>query len=148
MESVKTTTFALERFLAVIAAAISLTVSIRIGQVVGGQQPVWPLPGLYLVEMVALSVIAMIGLARDTVSGGAVSWVVVGVLGAFVVMGAWSVGLVFLPVALIFASTAILSTRRHRRNMRLRIGLGIAAGAAQIVLMFAAIRLLNPGAIF
>ncbi len=106
----------------------------------------WPLPGLYLVEMVALSAIAMFGIVRDISLGGIVTWVVVGVFFAFVVMGAWSIGFLFLPVALIFAVTALLSDRRQ--SIVMHLGASVIAGIAQVTLMFIAIRLIYPSAIF
>lgn len=141
MASGRTATHALERFLAIVGVVICLIISLRVWQVVGDQQPMWPLPGLYLIEMVVLSVVATVGIARDVSRGGAVTWAVVGVLCAFVVIGAWSIGLLFLPVALIFAGAAILSDREQRRSSVKHAEIAIAAGLMQAVLMFIAIHL-------
>ena len=108
----------------------------------------WPLPGLYLVEMVALSIIGMLSIVLGNPPGGTVSWVVAGVLLAFVVMGAWSIGPLFLPIALIFAVTAILADRGRNRRIVFQLGLSVIAAIAQVALMLAAIRILYPNAVF
>jgi hypothetical protein len=67
---------------------------------------------------------------------------VVGVLFAFVIMGAWSVGFLFLPVAGLFAVTAVLSDRRQHEKLVFHLGAGLAAAVAQASLMLFVIRLL------
>ena len=52
-----------EQFLAVVGAAACLLISARIGQVVSGTQPIWPLPGLYLVEINIVSVLGLFGVS-------------------------------------------------------------------------------------
>lgn len=108
----------------------------------------WPLPGLYLLEMVGLSLAAMLSTLRGVALSGTVTWIVVGVLCAFVVMGAWFIGLLYLPVAVIFAITAILMDRRQKQNSVRHIGLAVLAGVVQVAWMLIAIRLLYPGAVF
>jgi hypothetical protein len=54
-----TSTRKLERLLAVIGTAVCLIVSVRIWQVFSAQQPMWRLPDLYLLEMVAASILGM-----------------------------------------------------------------------------------------
>lgn len=142
----------LEQFLAVVGGAACLLISARIGQVVSATQPVWPLPGLYLVEMSIVSVLGMFGVLGYS-SGRfsvwiALTWAAVGILLAFVLMGAWSIGLFFSPVVLIFAVAAILSDRRQGRNILLHAGISLLAAMAQVVLMLAAIQILYPSTIF
>jgi hypothetical protein len=142
------TSHPLERFLAIVGAVVCLIITLRIWQVFSGQQPMWPLPGLYLVEMAGLSAIGMLCIIRDDPRGGSVAWIIVGVLLAFAVIGAWSIGPLFLPVALIFVLTAILSDRRRNRRIVFHLGLCVVAAIAQAALMLAAIRLLYPDAVF
>jgi asparagine N-glycosylation enzyme membrane subunit Stt3 len=110
------------------------------------------MPGVYLLEMMAMGVIGAFsvvnGNAERLSAWGAVTWAVVGVLAAFVVLGAWSIGLLFLPAVLIFAIVAILSDRRRSQNIILHLGLCVMAGLAQAGVMLAAIRLLYPNAAF
>lgn len=76
------------------------------------------------------------------------TWVAVGVLLGFVVMGAFSiVGLLFVPVALVFMIAAILADHRRRRNLIVHLGIGVLVAMIQVALMFAVIRLLYPDAV-
>ena len=138
----------LERFLAAAGAIACAIISIRVGQVVSEQQPMWPLPALYLIEMVVLSVIALLSILRDAALSGTITWIAVGVLCAFVVMGAWSIGFLYLPVAVIFAVTAIVMDRRQKHNSVRRLGLAGLGGVVQVAGMLIAIRLLYPDAVF
>ena len=152
------TTRSYERLLAVVGAIVCVITCVRIWQVLqsdyspGGPQPIWPLPGLYLLEMIAMGIIGAFsvvnGNAERSSAWGAVTWAVVGVLAAFVVMGAWSIGLLFSPAVLIFTLVAILSDRRRSQSFILHLGLCVMAGLAQVAVMFAAIRLLYPNAAF
>jgi len=138
----------LERFLAVIGAAVCLIVSVRVWQVVGDQQPMWPLPGLYVIEMIAVSCIGLLGIIRDDRSGAMMAWISVGVLFAFVVMGAWSIGFLYLPAALLLVVAAVTADRRHRYRLSLHLVLVVIAAIAQVAVMLVAIRLLYPSAVF
>ena len=151
MTSHATTTRALERFLAVVATGVCLIVCVRIWQVLNGQQPIWPLPGLYLLEMVVVSLIGLFGIftwdSEQSALAGALTWAAVGVFTAFVVMGAWSIGFLFIPVALIFLIAAILGDRGQRRNLIVHLGVYAIAAIAQAGLMFAVIRVVYPDAV-
>ena len=140
-------TIFLEQFLAVVGVATCLLISARMGQVVSEMQPVWPLPGLYLVEMNIVSLLGLFGVVGNS-SGRfslrvGLTWAAAGILLAFAIMGAWSIGLFFLPVVLIFAVTAILSNRRQGQNMLLYVGISILAAMAQVALMWVVIRIVN-----
>ena len=152
------TTRSYERFLAVVGAIVCVITCVRIWQVLqldyspGGPQPIWPLPGLYLLEMVAAGLIGAFSVvnakAEQSPIWGAVTWAVAGVLVAFVVMGAWSIGLLFLPAALIFTIVAILSDRRRSQSIVVHLGIGVMAGLAQVAVMLAVVRWLYPNAVF
>jgi hypothetical protein len=135
-----------ERLLAVVGTAICVIVSVLIWQVVSRQQPMWPLPDLYLLEMLAASVLGIWGIwnndSRQSPLRGVLNWAVVGVLFAFVIMGSFSIGFLFIPVAGLFAIAAILSDRRQVHNLVVHIGVSLAAALVQAGLMLAAIRLL------
>jgi len=135
-----------ERFLAVIGTAICLIVSALIWQVFSRQQPMWPLPDLYLLEMLAASFLGTWAVwnndSKQSPLRGILIWAMVGVLFAFVIIGSFSIGFFFMPVAGLFAIAAILSGRRQAHNMIVHIGVGLAAALAQAALMLAAIRFL------
>ena len=133
-----------ERILAALAAAVCLLLCAFIWQVVSAQQPMWPLPALYLLEMLAASFLGMwdIWSSETRRHSAIVTWVVTGILFAFVIIGAWSVGFLFIPVAGLLAISAVLSDRRLGRNLVLHLGVGLAAALAQAALMLVVIGLL------
>ena len=97
----------LERFLAILGTSICLIVTILIWRSVSAQQPMWPLPALYFIEMVAVSVLTALAVLRGR-TGGLASWIAAGIFSAFSYLGALSVGFFYLPVALIFGLLAVL----------------------------------------
>jgi hypothetical protein len=130
----------LERLLALFGVLACLVIVILTWRVVSAQQPMWPLPGLYLIQVVALSIVGMFGALRGDSYGGAVVWAVVGAFIAFVVLGALSIGSLFIPVVLAFALAAILLDVRLRRNILIEVAVCVAAGVAQAALMLAVIQ--------
>jgi peptidoglycan/LPS O-acetylase OafA/YrhL len=134
----------LERILAVLAAAACLLICALIWQVVSAQQPMWPLPALYLLEMLAASILGVwdIWSSETRQHGAIVTWVAAGILLAFVILGAWSVGFLFIPVASLLAAAAVLSDRRQGRNLALHLGVGLGAAFVQAALMLGIIGLL------
>src|SRR5262245_21037864 len=142
MKSNIMTIHSLERFLAIVGAVACLIISIYLGQFIRSQQPLWPFPGLYLVEVAVVSLIAMVNIIQGNPLGRWMTWVVVGVLLAFVVLGSLSIGFCFLPIALIFTITAISLDRREWQNMVIHLGICVIAGLAQTALMLTIIRVL------
>lgn len=106
----------------------------------------WPLPDLYLLEMLAASALGTWGIwsneSKQLPLRGILIWAVAGILFAFAIMGAWSVGFLYIPVAGLFAIAAILSDRRQGNNLVIHLGAGLAAALAQAALMLVVIRLL------
>ena len=147
-----TTTRSRERFLAIIGAASCLVISIRIWQVLSGQQPMWPLPSLYLLEMVAVGFAGTLGILKSDSSqsrlAGILTWAAVGVFAAFIVMGAWSIGLLFLPAGVLLLIAAILADRRRSLNSVMHLGVAAFAAIIQVALMLAVIRIIYPDAVF
>jgi hypothetical protein len=143
-----TTTHPLERFLAIVGAVVCLIITIPIWWGVSAQQTMWPLPGLYFIEMVALSVVSALAFIRGDSRSKLITWGAVGIFSAFSIVGAWSVGFFYLPVAFIFGVIAIISEVRNKQLIAAHFGVCIIAGIAQAVLMFTAIRLLYPSAVF
>jgi hypothetical protein len=135
-------TWPLAGLLAVLAAALSLIVTIRVWQAVGGQQAMWPLPALYLIEMLALPGATAIILLRSASTGATVAWVAAGAVSAFSVWGAWSVGLFYAPVALLLLAAGLVAVLPARRSILTDLAWAIAAAVLQSAIMLAAIGLL------
>jgi hypothetical protein len=139
-----TSTRNLERLLSALAVAICLIVCALIWQVVSVQQSMWPLPALYLLEMLTASIMGLwdIWSSGTRQNGAIVTWVVSGILSAFVIIGAWSVGFLFIPVAGLFAAAAVLSDRRQGRSLAVHLSVGLGAALAQAALMLGIIGLI------
>ncbi len=147
-----TATRALERFLAVVAVAVCAIVSVRIYQVVSVSQAMWPLPGLYLLEMLGITAVGALGIWRGEAARSwlskALAWIAVGALLGFAVLGAWSIGFLYLPMVVLLLIAAILADRRQRQAIGVHVGIGVIAAVVQILLMLAVIRLMYPDAIY
>ena len=141
-----TSTRILERFLSGLGIAVCVIVCLRTWQVISGQQPLWPLPALYLLEMIAASFVGWLSLYDRGLNPspfvGALPWVTVGILAAFVAMGAWSIGFLFFPVALLFVISAVLSDRRRGQPIAVHVGVCGVVALAQVGLMVLVIQVL------
>ena len=137
-----------ERFLASLGFAACVVITNAVWSNVSAQQPMWPLPGLYFIELMLLGAMSAGLFLRGDWRRSAVAWEVAGACSGFVVIGAWSIGLAYLPVAVLFGLTALASDRRAGHNIARHLGLYVIAGIAQAVLMLVAVRVLYPSAIF
>jgi hypothetical protein len=141
--SSKKTTHRLERTLSIVATVICLVVTAILWGSISAQQSMWPLPGLYFIEMAALSLVcALIAFLDYNLRSQFIIWGAVGILTGFSILGAWSVGFFYLPVAILFGVIAIRSDIRNKQHTALHIIVCLIAGLVQVVLMLAAIRLL------
>jgi len=140
----QTSTQILERILSSIAVAICLIECIWLGQALSHQQPVWPLPAMYLIEAGIVSLICWLSVlysgAKPSSFSASVTWAAIGILVAFVIMGLWSIGLLFIPVTVLFFITAILIDIRQNNSVILHLGVGALAALAQVALMLFVIR--------
>jgi hypothetical protein len=143
-----TSTHPLERFLAILGAVVCLIITIPIWWSLSAYQSMWLLPGIYFLEMVLLSILNAFMVIRGSPHHRSIIWATVGVFITFSVLGAFSVGFFYLPVALIFAVLAITLDVRNKLPIAAHLGICLLAGLAQAAMMFAAIRLLYPSAVF
>ena len=145
-QSVKVSRF--ERILAILAAVICLTITLVFWFSISPYQGMWPLPGLYFVEMVSLSFISTFIFVRGDPRGSLMTWVAAGVISAFSFLGALSVGFFYLPVALMFSVISLTSDVRNKQNRPARLGIFLMAGIAQLTLMLAVNWLHTSGTFF
>ena len=85
----------------------------------------WPLPAWYFIELALICSFAAILFVSGIPLGRPLLWVAFGVILAFALLGAFSVGLTYLPIALVFAIVSLSSVLRatavaHRRPGDLR----------------------------
>ena len=137
-----TTIHPVQRFLAILGALACLVITVAVWRSVSAYQGMWPLPGLYFIELLALAIFATFASLRGGPSGRIITWAAVGILISFCILGAFSVGFLYLPVALIFAILAVSSTVRQKHAVSTSLAVCLIAGLAQAGLMLAVIRLL------
>jgi hypothetical protein len=93
--------------------------------------------------MAALSMVcALLVFFDGSPLGRFIIWGAVGIFTGFSILGAWSVGFFYLPVAIIFAVIAVRLDLKDKQPIALHVGVGLLAGMVQVVLMLVAIRLL------
>ena len=121
-----------EKILALIGLAACLLGVFWSWEMIAGQQPIWPLPGLYLIELIIVGITAADGILRGKILE---TWIVVGILFGFALMGAWSIGLAFIPSAVMFLVAALWASRKQS-GIGKGVAIGVLACLIQIVLMF------------
>ena len=129
----------LEQILAIVAAIVCLIITLIFWFSISPYQGMWPLPGLYFVEMVSLSFISTFVFVRGDPRGSLMTWVAAGVISAFSILGALSVGCFYLPVALMFGVIAIIWDVRNKEHISRHLGIFVLTGIVQSVLMLVAI---------
>jgi hypothetical protein len=126
-----------ERLLAVTGAVICLIITTMLWWSISSYQPMWPLPGLYFVEMAILGIIGASMFMRGGRGGRFVTWGATGALLGFVILGALSVGFFYLPVVLIFTSISVTYDVRNKQPFPAHLAVAVIAGMAQVALMMA-----------
>ena len=131
-----------------LAAFACLVITIVIWRNVSANQPMWPLPGLYFMELPAVSLAAAVGWSLDLFWARVMTWAALGIVLAFSFLGAFSVGALYLPVAVLLAVAGISSDLQAGQRITPHIGICLGVAVAQGALMLLAVRLLYPTAIF
>ncbi len=105
-----------------------------------GQEPLFPLPGLYLIEigLVGLLALASIFARRWPL----VPWLAGGILLAFVVLGAWTIGFFLVPGFLAFSAAAALWQGPPAASLLRPAGILVLAAFIQASGMLLAVQLL------
>ena len=136
----------MERTLALLAAAICLILTLLVWQWSGRQQPMWPLPALYLIQLLALTVAAAAATFRHVAAAGALIWLAFGAISAFSVLTE-PFGLLYVPVAVLLLTMGLLFIRRTGPRPWMFLGLAAVAAVAavaQVGILLAGIRILYP----
>jgi len=116
-------------------ASLCLAVTLGIWGGVARNQPIWPLPGAYLVELLSLSLVcAGLWIANHRMAEVA-TWIVLGALAGFSWMARLSVGAFYAPVALVFGVGALISPVRARIGLVGRLGIGLLVALAEVGLI-------------
>jgi hypothetical protein len=127
----------LEQILAILGAALCLVITILLWGGISQHQSMWPAPGLYFIEIMAVCV----GAAGLLLSGGglgrAAVWVSAGIVLAFSLLAAFSVGLYYFPVMVLLFLAALAADKRAGKPVLGHLGLFFAAGILQVALTLA-----------
>jgi hypothetical protein len=127
-------TLFLVRGLAIVAAINCVIVPLLFAQ----QRPLFPLPGLYFIEIISLGILGLTGLLlveSRSPFWRAVPWIAAGVLLAFVILGGFSIGFFLIPATLAFLLTGYLLNRIEGGRLSKYIGLFLITTILQATLM-------------
>lgn len=133
-ENQSNTVLFIVRGLAIAAAINCVVVPLLFAQ----QRPLFPLPGLYLIEIAALGILGITGLLLVEPYSPfwrAVPWVVAGALLAFVILGGFSIGFFLIPATIAFLLAGFLLNRIEKGPVSKSIGLFLIAAILQATLM-------------
>lgn len=101
-----------------------------------GQQPLFPLPGLYFIEIMLLGLAVLVATAvRPTAWSKPIPWIAAGILLAFVILGGFSIGFFLIPAFIAFLLVGLLADWQTGGNIGLHIGLCFVAAVVQAVIM-------------
>jgi hypothetical protein len=106
----------------------------------GGIEAVFPFPGIYFIELIAIGIICLFTmlLLNDKTSSGwsTIAWICSGLLVAFVILGAWTIGFYLIPGMILLLVVGILIDRRTQRNYALHLIYFFAAALSQGIFVF------------
>ena len=131
-----------QRILVMLTAVASTFLTIIIWSSVSGQQGMWPLPGLYFLELPAAAIAAAVAYLRREPSRALMAWISAGIYAAFSVLGAFSVGFFYLPITILLVVLAVFATPREEQGFLRGVVAFVIAALMQAALMFLLINLL------
>ncbi len=105
-----------------------------------GLSSIWLFPLVYFIEMIFIGIVCILAILqlkdnlKSTWSG--VPWICSGVLLAFVILGAWTIGFFLAPAMILFLLTGILVDRRTQGDIALHLIFFISAGLFQALIVF------------
>ena len=126
-----------EWFVAVLGGAVCFALAAVTWVSVSTSQGTWPFPALYFVELMVLGVVVAAAYLRPSESRAAIAWAAAGAVAAFSILGAWTVGLLFLPAGAAIAAAALITDVRNQGRLGAHVGIFVAAALLQAALMMA-----------
>jgi hypothetical protein len=95
----------------------------------------WPVPGLYFLEIILVAVFSLTSRILDvgpvSIDYGLITWLAGGILLAFVILGGFSIGPSLFPAMLAFWLAAALGDVRQRRPMLAHLAWALVAALFQ-----------------
>lgn len=123
------------------ASAVMIVAQIASSQVstFGGWRDLLPLPGLYFLEIGGLTVLAALAAWVTTQPQpewqAGLPWGTAGVLLAFVILGAWTIGLYLIPAFVCFLGAGFADPNLRREKLSARLGMLAGIGLLQGLLI-------------
>jgi hypothetical protein len=106
----------------------------------GGFSNIWPLPGIYFIEIISLGIFCVIAVAMNKDGKksfwSVIPWICSGILLAFVILGAWTIGFFLIPAMILFLLVGINTDRRTKGDIALHLIYFVSAGIAQSIIVF------------
>ena len=127
----------IERLAAVFCAAACIVITILVWRSVSSSQNTWPFPALYFLELMLLGMAVALAFLRPSQSRAVVAMAASGVLAAFSMLGAWTVGLVYVPAALAALIAGLAAEVRNKGSILAHAGVFLIAALAQAAVMLA-----------
>ena len=101
---------------------------------------IWPFPLIYFIEITIIGILPVIVVSILRTSSksawSALPWICSGILVAFVILGAWTIGFFLIPAMLLFLFVGIFVDRRTKGEIPLHIIFYAAGGFSQATLVF------------
>jgi hypothetical protein len=131
------TSHTFEKFVSIANAILCLIICVRVVQML--RFSIFPLPGLYFLELITLCGAVIFSVFSDRnekpYDWGIITWVATGIFLSFSLLGAMTVGAFFLPSTLLLLLLGVLSDLRQHRNLLIHLGAGLLAGVIQAIIM-------------
>lgn len=120
---------------------ISILFSLSQIQLPGGDlSDIWPLPAIYFLEIITLGIMCVIAVAKNQDQPNSfwsgIPWICSGILFAFVILGAWTIGFYLIPAMILFLIVGIMGDRRIKGDIALHLIYFVSGGIAQSILVF------------
>ena len=106
----------------------------------GDLSKIWPFPAIYFIEIITLGIMCVIAVAKNqnlpkSIWSG-IPWICSGILLAFVILGAWTIGFFLIPAMVLFLFVGIMADRRIKGDIPLHLIYFVSGGIAQSILVF------------
>lgn len=105
----------------------------------GDFSSIWPFPAIYFFEIIILGILCVIAVAKNqnqpkSIWSG-IPWICSGILLAFVILGAWTIGFFLIPAMVLFLLVGTMSDRKIKGDIALHLIYFVSAGIGQSILV-------------
>lgn len=125
----------LHKLLLSLGLLYSVIVTARNWGPVAPQQAMWPFPGLYFLELTVLPALAAHSAFQSWRQRTRIACVSGGAVFSFALLGAWSVGVAYVPLALLLLAGAFVSRLSTRDTPANLIAVALLSGGIQAIAM-------------